>query len=116
MFLWASSPKLREALQVMEAWGFQYVTNAVWVKDKIGMGYYFRQEHELLLVGRKGQPPLSMPETRVSSVFKAPRTHHSAKPEAVHLALEAMYPKLPKLELFARQPREGWAVWGNESE
>ena len=115
LFLWATSPKLREAFQVMAAWDFEYVTNAVWVKDKFGMGYYFRQQHELLLVGRKGNPPLSLPETRVSSVFEAPRTGHSEKPEDVHLALEAMYPKLPKLELFARSKREGWEVWGNES-
>ena len=116
LFLWATSPKLREALQVMETWGFDYVTNAVWVKDKIGMGYYFRQQHELLLVGRKGNPPQSLPETRVSSVFEAPRTQHSVKPAVVHKALEQMYPNFVKLELFARQPRLGWKSWGNEVE
>ena len=54
LFLWATSPKVAEALQVMTAWGFDYRTCAVWVKDRIGMGYYFRQRHELLLVGTRG--------------------------------------------------------------
>ena len=56
LFLWATSPKLAEAMQVVEAWGFTYRTCAVWVKDRIGMGYYFRQRHELLLVGNARSP------------------------------------------------------------
>jgi len=59
LFLWATSPKLTEALAVMKAWGFTYRTNFVWVKDRIGMGYWARAQHELLLVGRRGEfaPP-----------------------------------------------------------
>jgi MT-A70 len=56
LFLWATSPKLIEALDVMNAWGFTYRTCMVWVKDKIGMGYYARQRHELLLIGKRGNP------------------------------------------------------------
>ncbi len=54
LFMWATSPKLREAMQVVEAWGFDYKTCMVWVKDKIGMGYYARQQHELLLIAKRG--------------------------------------------------------------
>jgi hypothetical protein len=54
LFLWATNPKLSEALQVMRAWGFQYKTNMVWIKPSIGMGYYARQQHELLLIGGRG--------------------------------------------------------------
>lgn len=51
LFLWATAPKLLEALEVLQAWGFGYRTCAVWDKEIIGMGYYFRGQHELLLVG-----------------------------------------------------------------
>lgn len=53
LYLWATAPKLLEALRVMDAWGFEYKTNAVWDKQIIGMGYWFRGQHELLLVVEK---------------------------------------------------------------
>lgn len=114
LFLWATSPKLDEAFSVIERWGFEYKTCAVWDKAKIGMGYYFRQQHELLLVATKGSPPESMPEARAPSVFTSPRGEHSKKPEYVYSLIEGMYPSLPKIELFCREPREGWAAWGNQ--
>ena len=80
LFLWATSPKLTESISVVEAWGFAYRTCAVWIKDMIGMGYYFRQQHELLLVCTRGNPPTPIPSDRVSSVVTAPRGKHSAKP------------------------------------
>lgn len=115
MFMWATSPKLAEAFEVLDAWGFSYRTCAVWDKQKIGMGYYFRQQHELLLVAVKGQPPTPAPADRPSSVFSYPRGQHSAKPHEVYEIIEAMYPTLPKIEMFCRTPREGWGVWGNQS-
>jgi len=115
MFMWAASPKLAEAFEVLDAWGFSYRTCAVWDKQKIGMGYYFRQQHELLLVAVKGQPPTPAPADRPSSVFSYPRGQHSAKPHEVYEIIEAMYPTLPKIEMFCRTPREGWGVWGNQS-
>lgn len=115
MFMWATSPKLADAFEVLDAWGFSYRTCAVWDKQKIGMGYYFRQQHELLLVAVKGQPPTPAPADRPSSVFSYPRGQHSAKPHEVYEIIEAMYPTLPKIEMFCRTPREGWGVWGNQS-
>jgi N6-adenosine-specific RNA methylase IME4 len=114
LFLWTTSPKLREGVEVLEAWGFTYRTCAAWVKDRIGMGYYFRQQHELLLVGRRGSLPTPDPEDRPSSVIYAPRGEHSAKPETVYELLERMYPFLERCELFQRSPRDGWAGWGNQ--
>jgi N6-adenosine-specific RNA methylase IME4 len=114
LFLWANSALLPEAVAVMEAWDFNYKTQAVWVKDKIGMGYYFRQQHELLLVGTRGHLPAPEPEDRPSSLISAPRTAHSTKPVEAYEVIERMYPHLAKVELFARQPRDGWASWGNQ--
>jgi len=115
LFLWATSPKLAEALHVIETWGFSYRTCAVWDKGQIGMGYYFRQQHELLLVAVKGTPPTPQPDARPSSVFRVPRSEHSVKPVAIYEAIERMYPTLPKLELFARTRRDGWEKWGNQA-
>lgn len=114
LFLWATSPKLDEAIEVVECWGFDYVTCMVWVKDKIGMGYYARQQHELLLIGKRGEPPVPRPENRPPSVMSGPRTEHSRKPELAYIAIERMYPNETKLELFARSERAGWQSWGNE--
>lgn len=115
LFLWTTSPKLEDALTVLRAWGFTYKTNMVWVKDKIGMGYYARQQHELLLIATKGALPVPEPATRPASVICGERAAHSAKPESVYGLLERMYPDFPKVELFCRAPREGWSVWGNQS-
>lgn len=114
LFLWATNPKLIEALQVMQAWGFTYKTNLVWVKDKIGTGYYFRGQHELLLVGVKGSIGVPEEHTRPPSVLRSPRKEHSQKPSEVYELIESMYPNREYLELFARNNRKGWTSWGNE--
>lgn len=115
LFMWATSPKLAECMQVIEDWGFTYRTSMVWVKDKIGMGYHVRNQHELLLIAKRGELPAPPIPARVSSVVNAPRTAHSAKPEIFYEIIEAMYPEFPKIEMFCRSPREGWAAWGNQS-
>lgn len=114
LFCWATSPKLAEAFEVLTGWGFTYRTCLVWVKDQIGMGYYVRQQHELLLIATRGELPTPAPANRPSSVITAPRGIHSAKPAIVHELVERMYPEYPRVELFARTTRDGWAAWGNE--
>lgn len=120
LFMWATAPKLKEAMRVMEAWGFEYKTNAVWDKVKVAgrgawkSGYWFYGRHELLLVGTKGQfsPPLE--DVRQESVITEPRTKHSKKPECIYEIIESYFPNHTRIELFARQTREGWASYGNE--
>lgn len=115
LFLWATSPKLAESMDVLKAWGFEYRTCAVWDKEAIGMGYYFRQQHELLLVAIKGSPGTPEPRNRPSSVMRSRRSTHSQKPEQVYEMLSAMYPNARRIELFARQRRNGWESWGNQA-
>lgn len=114
LYLWATAPKLLEALEVMKAWGFTYKTQAVWDKGKIGMGYWFRGQHEILLVGVRGK--VSPPEQclRRSSVFNFKRGKHSKKPDEIRNLIDEWFPKGKKLEMFCRHPKEGWAVYGNE--
>lgn len=114
LFLWVINSHLEEGLTVLKSWGFEYITNFVWVKDKIGLGYYHRGQHELLLICKKGKMPFPETHSRFSSVIQAPRKEHSAKPETVYEMIEAMYPNRRYLELFSRNSRQGWAMWGNE--
>jgi N6-adenosine-specific RNA methylase IME4/ParB-like chromosome segregation protein Spo0J len=116
LFLWAPAPLLTDALNIMTAWGFEYATCAVWVKDRFGMGVYVRQQHELLLIGKRGLGIVPDPSKLSSSIIEAARGAHSRKPDEAYELIERMYPELPKIELFARQARPGWAAWGNEVE
>jgi N6-adenosine-specific RNA methylase IME4 len=100
----------------MDAWGFTYRTNIVWVKDAIGLGYWVRNQHELLLIGARGEMRAPAVGARRSSVIKSPRREHSRKPDEAYALIEQMYPELPKIELFARHARPGWAAWGNDVE
>jgi len=115
LFLWATQPMLPQALEVMDAWGFKYKSHMVWAKDRNGTGYWFRNKHELLLVGTRGRIPAPAPGTQWSSVIEAVRGRHSVKPDVFYRIIEEYYPSLPKIELNARRPRKGWSRWGNEA-
>ena len=78
------------------------------------MGYWWRNQHEHLLIGTRGSFPAPAAEARMSSVIHACRGAHSEKPVAVAELLETLYPNHAKIELFARKQRAGWAVMGNE--
>lgn len=120
LFLWATMPMLPDAFRVIEAWGFRYVTNGfTWVKTNPrsgtvfkGMGYWTRQNAELCLVAKRGQP--TRRDNRTSSIILAPRGRHSAKPEIVRQSIVRICGDVPRVELFARTKTSGWDIWGNE--
>ena len=114
LFLWATAPMLPDALEVMASWGFRYRSHCIWAKDRIGTGYWFRNQHELLLVGTRGNIPAPAPGEQYASVIHAALEYHSVKPATFAEIIEAMFPNVPRLEMFARHPRLGWSVWGNE--
>ena len=116
LYLWATAPKLEEALMVMKKWGFKYRSHAIWNKGKIGLGYWFRNQHELLLVGVKGNFSPPPPKLRISSIIEEDRTKHSKKPSKIRNYIARCYPNHNKLEIFARQGEIGWSVFGNEVE
>ena len=113
LFLWATAPQLKAAQDVMEAWGFTYKTCAVWDKELIGLGFYFRNQHELLLVGNKGGFPTPVQGTQPTSVYRETRQNHSVKPARYYGMINDMYPEHGKIELFARKSWAGWDCWGN---
>ena len=117
LFLWATVPMLPQALYVMDASGFRYNSHVVWVKDRVGTACWFRNEHELLLVGTRGRILGPTPGTQWPSVIVAPWPRHSSKPDVFIEMIEAYFPNLSKVELNRRGPvRPGWAAWGKEVE
>jgi N6-adenosine-specific RNA methylase IME4 len=101
----------------MKAWGFVYKSQFVWVKNKIGLGFWNRYKHELLLIGTRGHIPAPAPGTQWASVIEAPVGKHSAKPDAALEMIESYYPNLPKIELHRRgAARAGMGCMGRGSD
>ncbi|RIR09484.1 MT-A70 family methyltransferase [Mycobacteroides abscessus] len=125
LYLWTTSSHLRDGLDVMSAWGFEYKTAITWVKPQMGMGYYFRGGTEVVLFGVRGSLPTLRRDVR--NHFTAPRRAHSQKPrEFLELVMRSS--PGPYLEVFARcrltlgdtdcacsKCLFGWTVWGDQS-
>jgi N6-adenosine-specific RNA methylase IME4 len=110
--MWSTVQHLAIALEVMKLRGFDYVSHYVWAKDRVGLGFWNRNKHEILLLGVKGNIPCPAPGTQWDSLITAPVSEHSAKPECFLEMIEAYFPNLPKIELNARTARPGWRRWG----
>ena len=120
LFLWATYPMLKEALEVIEAWGFKYKTIAFqWIKLNkkngkpfYGLGRWTRGNTECCLLATKGKPKRISPA--VFQLIEKPLIRHSEKPQEARDKIIQLMGDLPRIELFARQKTEGWDVWGNE--
>ena len=120
LFLWVTFPNLREGLEVMKAWGFDYRTLGFsWIKLNkknkkpfFGIGYYTKSNCEVCLIGVKGKPIVA--SNFVSCVVLAVREKHSKKPDIVRDKIVELCGDLPRIELFARERAEGWSSWGLE--
>jgi N6-adenosine-specific RNA methylase IME4 len=128
LFLWACWPMLCDALHTIEAWGFEYKTCAFsWTKAhagqiemfrddidvQVGLGYWTRANTEPCLLATRGKAKRLSADVRQAII--APRREHSRKPDGIHERIERLVAG-PYLELFARQQRPGWTVWGNETD
>ena len=118
LYLWVTNGKLKDGLTVMEAWGWRYVTNIAWGKDRFGLGQYFRGQHELCLFGVRGNlpyrtNPVTGKRAQGRTLILAPRGAHSEKPEEMRSMIQLVSPG-PYLELFARKQTPGWDTWGDE--
>lgn len=127
LFLWSCWPTLTDAIALVETWGFKYKTCAFdWMKAHagqiemfrddfdalMGMGYWTRANSEPCLLATRGRPKRINADVRQGII--APRREHSRKPDEIHGRIERLVAG-PYLELFARQERPGWTVWGNET-
>src|SRR6201993_949434 len=122
LYLWCPNALLPDGLEVMKAWGFSYKSNIVWHKVRKdggsggrGVGFYFRNVTELILVGVKGKSARTLaPGRRRVNLLATRKREHSRKPDEQYEIIETCSPG-PFLELFARGNRKGWTTWGNQA-
>lgn len=117
LFLWTTISHLENAIDVLNAWGFEYKSAYGWHKTKIGTGYWSRNNLELLLLGTKGTVPAPLPEMLSDQCMTAAQGKHSEKPEIFADMITRFFPNVPKAELFARRndhKGENWYYFGNE--
>jgi N6-adenosine-specific RNA methylase IME4 len=112
LHLWTTNSFLRESFELIDAWGFEYKSCAVWVKPQMGIGNYVRVSHEFLMIAVKGDCK-SFKKKNVMSWFEHGRTKHSAKPDYWRKVIEENSPT-PRLELFGREQVPNWTVFGNQ--
>ncbi|TBN37739.1 S-adenosylmethionine-binding protein [Paracoccus subflavus] len=123
LYLWVPNALLPEGLKVMEHWGFTYKSNLIWYKvrkdggpDRRGVGFYFRNVTEILLFGVRGKDVRTLdPGRSQENIIATQKREHSRKPDEQYDLIEACSWG-PRLEMFARGPRQNWIVWGNQSE
>lgn len=123
LYLWVPNALIAEGLEVMRRWGFTYKSNIVWYKvrkdggpDRRGVGFYFRNVTELVLFGIRGRNNRTLAAgRRQPNVIVSRKREHSRKPDELYDIVESCSPG-PRIELFARNQRPGWLVWGNEVE
>lgn len=129
MFMWATFPHLPDALRLLEAWGFEYVTTPfVWVKTNkkagtpvFGNGFWTRAAAEIVILGRRGNG-LRRLNTRIRQVIAAPAEGHSRKPLIFRRTIVELLGDQPRIELFARHRPDltedphvnGWHATGLE--
>jgi len=121
LFLWCTGPKMDWGIEVLKSWGFKFVTIVFdWVKVKNdysgirhdGIGCYTNNNTEYVLLGRVGK--YQRANTGVRKIIEAPKMGHSQKPPEVADRIVKLIGDLPRIELFARDRKEGWEAWGNE--
>lgn len=117
LYLWVTNNFLRKAFEILDAWGFEYITVITWQKDRFGLGQYFRgiTEHCIFASTKRRLPYKLIDGKRAQGVtgFYEPKTIHSRKPAEMRRMIERVSYE-PRIELFARQTFPGWDCWGNE--
>jgi len=108
LWLWTTNSHLPDALEIVKGWGFEYKVLLTWVKNRIGTGYWLRGRTEHCIMAVRGHPITKL--TNQSTVLHAPVRAHSQKPDEFYRLVETLCPGR-KIELFARENRDGWDTW-----
>lgn len=121
LLMWVTDPFLEFSFEVATAWGYRFSTvGFYWIKTlrkshgyHIGNGYYTRANPEQCLLFRRGKA-VPRVDKSVRKLIVAPIGPHSAKPHETYERIEALFGNTSRVELFARNYRLGWDVWGNQ--
>lgn len=115
LFMWTTSPHLDQAIELGKAWGFAWSTVAfVWDKVRVNPGYYTMSQCELCLLFKRGSIPIPRGARNIRQLVVEERGRHSRKPDEVARRIVEMFPFHSRLELFARETKQGWDSWGLE--
>lgn len=114
LHLWTTNAFLFDCPRIFEAWGFEFRSSFIWVKPQMGIGNYWRNSHEFLLTGIRGDAK-RFNDRSLMSWLECDRSRHSEKPFIIRDYIRRASPG-PYLEMFARTPADGWTCWGNEIE
>jgi N6-adenosine-specific RNA methylase IME4 len=112
LWLWTTNAFMRQAYQCLDAWGFVEKTILTWDKERLGVGRWLRNQTEHCILAVRGKPVVTL--SNQCTILRAPRREHSRKPDEFFALVESVCPG-SKLEMFAREPRKGWSVWGGET-
>lgn len=112
LFLWTTHAFLEPAFDVMRAWGFKYQRCLTWDKANGMCLFGFHHRTEFCLFGYRGEIDAFPRRKAIPTVFSGKSARHSAKPDEFYTLVEPLGNE--RVDIFARQPRDGWAVWGNE--
>jgi len=109
LLLWTT----QKFMEILDHWGFEYKAMLIWDKEKMGIGRWLRLQCEFCLLGIKGKPIWDIKDIR--DIIREPRREHSRKPEAFYKMIDENFVGR-KLDYFSREKREGWEVFGNDTE
>ena len=117
-YMWVTAGRIPDALVIAANWGWEYTTWMAWKKTQMGLGYWARSDAEIVLVFKRGKVKAPKPGTQGRTLFEGKRVSkaHSSKPATLHQMLEKQFPKSKKIELFARNVRDGWTCVGGDLE
>lgn len=114
LFLWATTRSLGDAYLLCQTWGFRYRGTFVW-KKQLGLGRHMRHDSEFVVWGGRRGAPLVEPKRCPAQTQHWPKPRrHSEKPGEAYALFAELSPP-PRIDIFARQAREGWDRWGNEA-
>jgi N6-adenosine-specific RNA methylase IME4 len=111
LWLWTTNAFMEEAYVCVRSWGFEPKTILTWVKDRMGAGNWLRGQTEHCIMAVRGNPIVTL--SNQTTALSGPLREHSRKPDEFYHLVDSLCPG-SKVELFAREPRDGWATWGAE--
>ena len=116
LFMWTTQGFLKDALNIVDLWGFKFARLLVWDKDD-GINWLgFRNNGEFVVFAYRGKYPILIkPKGTIYTVFKVRRTRHSEKPVRFYDMIRNVTPE-PRVDLFARRRHYGFEAWGDQAE
>ena len=113
LWLWTTHKFMRHSFDLLDQWGFRDVAIVTWVKDRMGLGSWLRSQSEFCIMAVKGSPKVNL--TNQTTIINGALREHSRKPDEFYQFVDSLCIGY-KLDYFSREKRDGWVVFGNDTE